>query len=111
MMNTTVDWEEYNSWLRGIQHFEYKLFKSFQSTAVFVIQYKMIISKSKIISKYWRNIANYKIYICFYLLKLSACGLKGPKTTPIDFEYEIQHSHISLFVHDSSCTLWQISCK
>ena len=32
--------DEYNSWLRGIQQFEYKLFKSFQSTAVFVIVYE-----------------------------------------------------------------------
>ena len=32
MTNTTVDWKEYNS--------EYKLYKSFQSTVVFVIIYK-----------------------------------------------------------------------
>ena len=104
MTNTTVDWEEYNILNTNcLNPFSQLLYSSFNT--------KMIISKSKIISKYWRNIANYKIYIRFYLLKLSTCGLKGPKTTPIDFEYEIQHSHISLFVHDSSCTLWQISCK
>ena len=40
---------------------------------------KMIISKSTIIIKYWRNISIYKIYSHFYLLKLPACGFKGPK--------------------------------
>ena len=32
--------DEYNSWLKGIQQFEYKLFISFQSTVVFVIQHE-----------------------------------------------------------------------
>ena len=62
---------------------------------------KMIISKSAIIIiQYWRNTASFEIYICFYLLKLPACGFEGPKTTPIDVEYETQHSHISLLVFD-----------
>ena len=39
----------------------------------------MIINKSQIIIKYWRNTANYKIYIRLYLLKLPACGFVGPK--------------------------------
>ena len=32
--------DKYNSWLKGIQQFEYKLFKSFQSAVVFVILYE-----------------------------------------------------------------------
>ena len=40
---------------------------------------KMIISKSTIIIKYWRNNGNYEIYIRFYLLKLPACSFKGPE--------------------------------
>ena len=32
--------DEYNSWLKGIQQFEYKLFKSFQSIVIFVILYE-----------------------------------------------------------------------
>ena len=59
---------------------------------------KMIISKSPIIIKYWRNAANYEIFICFYLLKLPVCGFEGPKNNTIDVEYEIQHSHIAKFV-------------
>ena len=59
---------------------------------------KMIISKSIVIIKYWRNTANYKIYIHFYLFKLPTCGYEGQKATPINVECEIQHSHISFLV-------------
>ena len=33
------------------------------------------------------------------------------KTTPIDVEYEIQHSHICLLVLDHLCASRQVSCK
>ena len=72
MTNTTVDWEEYNSLNTNcLNPFSQLLYSSFYT--------KMIISKSTIISKYWRNIANYEIYIRFYLLKVPTCGFKGPK--------------------------------
>ena len=47
----------------------------------FCIEWRIqqLTERNTIISKYWRNIANYKIYIRFYLLKLPACGFKGPK--------------------------------
>ena len=57
----------------------YKLFKSFQSTVACIIVYKIIINKSRVIIKYWRNTANHKTYIHFYLLKLRACGFVGTK--------------------------------
>ena len=72
MTNTTVDWEEYNRLNTNcLNPFSQLLYSAFYT--------KMIISKSTIISKYWRNIANYEIYIRFYLLKLPACGFKGPE--------------------------------
>ena len=72
MTNTTVDWEEYNNLNTNcLNPFSQLLYSSFYT--------KMIISKSRIIIKYWRNTTNYKIYIHFYLLKLSACGFLGPK--------------------------------
>ena len=43
--------DKYNSWLKAFKQFVFKLLYSFQSTVVFVIQYKMIISKSTIIIK------------------------------------------------------------
>ena len=46
---------------------------------------KMIISKSTIISKYWRNIDNYEIYICLYLLKVPTCGFNGPENNTNQF--------------------------
>ena len=72
MTNPTVDWEKYNNLNTNcLNPFSQLLYSSFYT--------KMIISKSTIISKYWRNIANYEIYIRFYLLKLPACGFKGPE--------------------------------
>ena len=72
MINTTVAWKEYNSLNTNcLNPFSKLLYSSFYM--------KMIISKSKIIIKYWRNTTNYEIYICFYLLKLPACGFEGPK--------------------------------
>ena len=69
--NTTV-WKEYNSLNTNcLNSFSQLLYSSFYM--------KMIIIKSPIIFKYWRNIANYKIYIHFYLLKLPACGFEGSK--------------------------------
>ena len=69
MTNTTVDWKEYNSLNTNCCiPFSQLLYSSFYM--------KMIISKSTIIMKYWRNIANYKIYIHFYLLELPTCGYK-----------------------------------
>ena len=32
--------DEYNSWLKGIQQFEYKVFKFLQLTIVFIILYE-----------------------------------------------------------------------
>ena len=96
MTNTTVEWKDLNSlysncWIP----FSQLLYLSFYT--------KMRISKLTIIIKYWRNTANYEIYIHFYLLKLPACGFKVPKTISIDVEYEMQHSHISLLVPDHLC--------
>ena len=72
MTNTTVNWRDLNSlYSNYCIPFRQLLYSSFYM--------KMIISKSPIISKYWRNTANYKIYICFYLLKLLACGFEGSK--------------------------------
>ena len=72
MTNTTVDWREYNSLNTNcLNPFNQLLYLSFYT--------KKIISKSSVIIKYWRNIANYKIYIHFYLLKLLACGFRGPE--------------------------------
>ena len=72
MTNTTADWKDLNSlYLNCCIPFSQLFYLSFYM--------KTIISKSKIIIKYWRNIANYEIYIRFYLLKLPACGFKGPE--------------------------------
>ena len=71
MMNTIVDWKEYNSLNTNcLNFFSQLLYLSFYT--------KIIISKSSIIIKYW-SIAIYEIYIRVYLLKLPACGFKGPK--------------------------------
>ena len=54
MMNTVVDWKDLNSlYSNGCIPLNQLLYSS--------IYTKMIISKSTIISKYWRNIANYEI--------------------------------------------------
>ena len=104
MTNTTVDWKDLNNlYSNCCIPFSQLLYSSFYM--------KMLISKSTIIIKYWRNIPNYEIYISFYLLKLPTCGFKDAKTAPIDVEYEIQHSHISLLVTDGSCTSRQVSYK
>ena len=71
----------------------------------------MVISKSQIITKYWRNTANYEIYIRYNLLKLPACGFVVPKTTPIDDEYDIQHSHVIFLIPDCSSSSRHVSCK
>ena len=72
MTNTTLDWKEYNSLNTNcLNPFSQLLYSSFYT--------KMIISRSPIIIKYWRNIANYETYIHFYLLKLPTCGFEGPK--------------------------------
>ena len=82
MMNTTVDWKEYNIlYSNCCIPFSQLLYSSFYT--------KLIISKSTIIMKYWTNIVNYKIYIHFYLLELPPVALRNPKTAPIDVEYEI----------------------
>ena len=74
MTNTTVDWKEYNSLYSDCCiPFSQLLYSSFYT--------KMIISKSTIIMKYWRNSANYEIYIRFYLLELPTYGFKGPKNS------------------------------
>ena len=70
--NTAVSWKDLNSlYSNCCIPLNQLLYSSFYT--------KMIISKSTIIIKYWRNIANYEIYIHFYLLKLPACGFKGPE--------------------------------
>ena len=72
MMNTAVDWKDLNSlYSNYCIPLNQLLYSSFYI--------KMIISKSTIISKYWRNITNYEIYICVYLLKLPGCGFKEPE--------------------------------
>ena len=106
MTNTTVDSKDLNSlYSNYCSPFSQLLYSSFYT--------KMIISKSTIIIKYWRNIANYEIYIRFYLLKLPTCGFKGPgnNTNRIDVAYETEHSHISLLVADRLCASRQVSCK
>ena len=71
--------DEYNSWLKGIQQFVFKLYSNcltpFSQLLYLSFYTRRIISKSTIIR---RNIANYKIDIHFFLLKLPACGFKGP---------------------------------
>ena len=63
MTNTAVYWKNLNSlYSNCCIPLNQLLYLSFYT--------KMIISKSTIIIKYWRNIANYEIYIHFYLLKL-----------------------------------------
>ena len=72
MKNTTVAWKDLNNLYSNYSiPFSQLLYLSFYM--------KMIISKSTIIIKSWRNIANYETYIRFYLLKLPACGFEGPK--------------------------------
>ena len=71
MTNTTVDWKECNSLNTNCYIPFSQLYLPFYT--------KMMLSKSTIIMKYWRNIANYEIYIHFYLLKLPSCGFKGPE--------------------------------
>ena len=72
MMNTTVDWKDLNSLHSNCcTPFSQLLYSSFYI--------KIIVSKSTIIIKYWRNTTNYEIYIHFYLLKLPTCGFEGPK--------------------------------
>ena len=56
--------------IKGFKQFVFKLLYSFM---------KLIISKSPIIIKHWRNTANYKSYIHFYLLKLRVSAFEGPK--------------------------------
>ena len=72
MTNTAVDWKDLNSlYSNCCIPRNQLLYSSFYT--------KMIISKSTIIMKYWRNIANYEISIRFYLLELPTCGFKGPE--------------------------------
>ena len=72
MMNTTVNWKDLNNlYSNCCIPFSQLLYSSFYM--------KMIISKSSIIIKYWRNSANYEIYIRFYLLKPPACRFEGPQ--------------------------------
>ena len=54
---------------------------------------------------------NYETYIHFYLLKLPACGFEVAKNKPIDVEYELQHSHLSLLIPDRSWASLQVSYK
>ena len=72
MTNTAVDWKDLNSLYSNccipLNQLLYSLFYT-----------KMMISKSTIIIKYWRNITNYEIYIRLYLLKLPACDFKEPE--------------------------------
>ena len=73
MTNTAVDWKDLNNLYSNFYiPFSQLLYSSFYTKMI-------IISKSTIIIKYWRNTANYEIYIRFYLLKLPACGFKGPE--------------------------------
>ena len=72
MMITTVGWKNLNSlYSNCCIPYSQLLYSSFYI--------KMIITKSPIIIKYWRNTTNYEIYIRFYLLKLPTCGFEGPK--------------------------------
>ena len=61
----------------------------------------MIISKSPII----------KIPRIIKFTSVSTCPpvvLRDPETTPINVEYEIQHSHIRLSIPDRSCASLQV---
>ena len=76
MTNTAIYWKECNNFnINCLNPFNQLLYLSFYT--------KMIISKSPVIIKYWRNIANYEIYVRFYLWKLPACGIEGPKNNTI----------------------------
>ena len=71
-MKTMVEWKDLNSlYSNCCIPFSQLMYLSSYT--------KMIINKSTIIIKYCRNIANYKLCICFYLLKLPAYGIEGSK--------------------------------
>ena len=68
----------------------------------------MIISKSTIIEEILLITKSTSFSTCW---NYPPVVLRDAKTTPIDVEYEIQHSHISLFVADGSCASRQVSYK
>ena len=79
MTNTTVDWKEYNSLnTNSLNPFSQLLYSP-----------KMIISKSQIIIKYWRNTADYKIYIRFSVETTSLwfCGIQKQYQSMFNMKY------------------------
>ena len=59
-----------------------------------------------------RSGINILIWECYISYSASiGVVLRDPKTTPIDVEYEIQHSHISFLIPDHLRSSRQVSCK